>query len=95
MCELVIMSIIGSQFHTTFVGKSTYNKITKKANRTLRLLHRTLSPCSKEVKSRAHQTLVRPQLEYAAEARDPYNITTADRLEHIQHSAACFVHHDY
>ena len=42
------------------------NKITKKASKTLGLLRHTLSPCSKEVKSRTYQALVRPQLEYAA-----------------------------
>ena len=71
------------------------NKITTKASKTPGLLCRTLSPCSKEVNSRAHQALVRPQLEYAAEAWNPYNITTADRLERIQRAAARFVHHDY
>ena len=34
-----------------------------KANKTLGLLRRTLSPCSKDVKARAYQALVRPQLE--------------------------------
>ena len=71
------------------------NKITKKASKTLGLLFRTISPCSKEVKSRAYQALVRPQLAYATEAWNPYNITTADRVEPIQHAAARFVHHDY
>ena len=47
------------------------------------------------MKSRAYQTLVRPQLEYAAEAWNPYNITTANHLESIQRAAASFVHHDY
>ena len=47
------------------------------------------------MKSRAYQALVRPQLDYAAEAWNPYNITTADRLERMQRAAASFVHHDY
>ena len=47
------------------------------------------------MKSRAYQALVRPQLEYVAEAWNTYNINTADRLEHIQRAAASFVHHDY
>ena len=47
------------------------------------------------MKSRAYQALVRPQLKYATEAWNPYNITTADCLEHIQLAAASFVHHDY
>ena len=71
------------------------NKITKKASKALGLLRHTLSPCSREVKSRAYQALVWPQLEYTAEAWNPYNITTADRLERIQCATACFVHHNY
>ena len=71
------------------------NKISKEANKTLGLLRRTLSSCSKEVKSRVYQALIRPQLEYAAEAWNPYNITTTDRLEHIKRAVARFVHHDY
>ena len=71
------------------------NKITKKASKTFGLLRHTLSQCSKEVKSRAYQALVQPQLEYAAVAWNPYNITTTDRLERIQHAAARLVHRDY
>ena len=70
------------------------NKNTKKASKTLGLLRHTLSPCSKEVKSRAYQALVQPRLEYAAEACKPCNITTAERHEHIQRAAARIVHHD-
>ena len=64
------------------------------ASKALGLLRRIPSPCSKEVESRTYQALVRPQLEYAAEAWYRYNITTADRLEHIQRAAARFVHQD-
>ena len=70
-------------------------KITKKASKTLGLLRRTLSPYSKEVKSRVHQALVRPQHEYTAEAWNHYYITTADRIEHIQCAAVRLVHDDY
>ena len=71
------------------------NKITKELNETLGLFLRTLSPCSKEVKSITYLALVRPQLEYAAEAWNSYNIATAYRLGHIQRVADRFVHHDY
>ena len=71
------------------------NKFTKKANKTLALLRRTLSPCSREVKSRAYQTLVRPQLECTAEIWNLCNIAIADRLELIQRAAARFDHHGY
>ena len=87
------------QFHMIFVGNSNEirkcNKITKKASKTLGLLCRTLSQCYKEEKRRAYQALVRPQLEYAAHAWNPYNITTADRVELIKPAAARFFHHDY
>ena len=73
--------------------KKHCNKITKKVNKTLGLLRRTLSPCS-NVKRRAYQTLVQQKIEYAAEAWNTYNITTADHLEHIQRAATHFVHND-
>ena len=66
-----------------------------KANKTLGLLRRTLSPCSKDVKARAYQALVRPQLEYGAEAWNPYSSTTIQRLEQVQKAAARFVYRDY
>ena len=47
--------------------KDHCTKVLKKANRTLGLLRRTLSPCSQKVKARAYQTLIRPQVEYASE----------------------------
>ena len=67
----------------------------QKVNQTLGLLRRTLSPCSKEVKTRAYQALVRPQLEYASEAWNPYHTTVVQRLERVQRAAARFVHQDY
>ena len=69
--------------------------ILHKANKTLGLLRRTLSPCSKEVKTRAYQALVRPQLEYGSEAWNPCHTTVAQRLEKVQRAAARFVHRDY
>ena len=104
--SLIYYTILGNSLERVdshdFLGVSTsydlrwkkhYNKINKKANKTLRLLRSTLSPYYKEVKSRTYQTFVRPQLEYAAEAWNPYNITTSDRLEHIQCAAGRFVHY--
>ena len=75
--------------------KKCCNKITKKANKTLGLSFHTVFPSSKEVKSGAYQVLVRPQLEYTAEAWNSDNITAADRLEHIQCATARFVYHVY
>ena len=70
-------------------------KTTTKASRTLGMLRRTLSACSKEVKSRAYLSLVRPQLEYSGEAWSPYTQNDINRLEQVQRQAARFVHSDY
>ena len=69
--------------------------ILNKANKTLGLLRRTLSPCSNEVKSKAYMSLVRPQLEYGAEAWNPYTSGAAEGLERVQKTAARFVNRDY
>ena len=89
------MSKLGFQIHMIFAWKSIAIRSQKKVSKTLGLLRHTLSPCPKEVNSRAHQALVRPQLEYTAEAWNPHSIITADRFERIQRAAARFVHHDY
>ena len=68
--------------------KKHCNEITKKASKSHGFLHCTLAPCSKEVKIRAYLSIVRPQHEYAAEAWNTRNITTADRLERIQRAVA-------
>ena len=48
------------------------HKIRQKASRTLGVIRRTLSPCNIDVKSKAYQSLIRPQLEYASEVWNPH-----------------------
>lgn len=71
------------------------HKIRQKASRTLGLLRRTLSPCRQDVKARAYQALVRPQLEYASQVWNPYTLDGVKRIEQVQRSAARFVFSDY
>ena len=71
------------------------SKVINKASRTLGLLRRTLSPCTKAVKSQAYSTLVRPQLEYASEIWNPNTTSEINRLEQVQRSSARFVFADY
>ena len=61
------------------------------------LVFRTLGPCTKEVKKRAYETLVRPHLEYAAEVWNPHTIglTGVDSLKQVQRAAARFIYADY
>ncbi len=65
--------------------------ICNKATRTLNTVRRTLHPCSKEVKERAYQALVRPKLEYAPVAWNPSTKTDIARVEQVQRNAARFV----
>ena len=70
-------------------------KIIQKASRTLGLLRRTLSPCKQEVKIKAYQAIIRPQLEYAAETWNPHTLDGIKRLEQVQRASARFVFRDY
>ena len=47
-------------------------KVTSNANRALGFVLRNLSSCPRQVKIQMYQALVRPHLEYAATAWDPY-----------------------
>ena len=88
--------------HTTsqpYLGVTLDNKLSwgnhvdntvAKASRTLGFLRRNLWFCPKEVKTLAYTTLVRPQLEYATCAWDPYKITQINKLERVQRKAARF-----
>ena len=67
-------------------------KVIKKASRTLGLICRTLSPCSRKVKAQAYTSLVRPKLDYASEVWNPSTTSEINRLEQIQRSTARFVY---
>jgi hypothetical protein len=71
------------------------NKVIKKASRTLGLLRRTLSPCTRQVKAQAYQSLIRPQMDYASEVWNPDTVTEIKRLEQVQRNSARFVYADY
>ena len=48
--------------------------VTKKANNTLAFLRRNISRSPRDVKARCYESLVRPNLEYASSAWDPYTM---------------------
>ena len=75
-------------------SEHSYN-VANKANRTLGIVRRVLKPCDAKVKSRAYETLVRPQLEYASAAWSPYYDNAINKLEQVQRNAARFVTGDY
>ena len=63
----------------------------KKANSTLGFIKRNLGKCSQDVKDQALKSLVRPHMEYATAAWDPYTKKNIDELEKIQRGAVRFV----
>ena len=56
-------------------------KISSKATKTLGLLRRNLALAPRHTKKIAYQTLIRPQLEYAAPTWHPYNDDMLDELD--------------
>ena len=71
--------------------------ITGRANKLLGLLRQNLLTCDRRVKEAAYLGLVRPLLEYASQAWDPYTCTDnlSTEIEKIQRHAAHFVTSDY
>ena len=69
--------------------------ITGRANKLLGLLRRNLSTCDRKVKEAAYLGLVRPLLEYASQAWDPYTDNLSNEIEKTRRRAARFVTSDY
>ena len=75
--------------------KHHISNIRAKATNTLGIIRRNLGPCSQNIKLQAYQTLVRPQLEYAAMAWNPYTSRDIKSLESVQRQAARFICGEY
>ena len=65
--------------------------ICNKANRLLGFLRRNLHHCPPYLKERAYKQIVLPSIEYCSTIWDPYQQTSIQKLEMIQHRAARFV----
>lgn len=66
-----------------------------KATRTLNFVRRNIYHCRPEVKSLAYTSLIRPHLEYASAAWDPYTTRDSHQLDKVQRRAARFAKRDY
>ena len=75
--------------------KAHVDTTAKKANNSLAFIRRNLSSCPQATKAQAYQSLVRPTLEYASAAWDPYTQSNIQQLEAVQRRAARFVKGDY
>ena len=71
------------------------NNITASENRTLGFVKRNIRTKSKEVRSLAYNSLVRPQVEYASSIWSPYTKENINKIEMLQRRAARWVCNDY
>ena len=60
------------------------NSTHMKGTKTLGLLRRILHPCSKEVKKKAYEALVRSTMEYATSTWSPHTKQNQTKLEQMQ-----------
>ena len=67
------------------------DQATKKTNNSLAFLRRNLYNCPCHTKAQSYQTLIKPILEYASSAGDPYTQSNIKKLEGVQRRAARFV----
>ena len=86
---LLGMSCCCISFFSTYLGilltstMSFSSNMTSKASRMLNLLRQNLSKCSKDIKTIAYLSLVRPILEYSSVVWDPHSTTDVLYIEKI------------
>ena len=82
--KLLTMESILALPYDDFSWHRHIDSVAAKASRTLGFLRRNLGQCTKEVKSTAYTSLVRPVLEYASPAWDPSSSEGIVKLEKVQ-----------
>ena len=90
--------------HSTYLGINIQNDMrwnsqthhaTGKATRVLNFLRRNFHHSSSTIKEKLYLTLVRPHLDYATAAWDPYTSKNVSAIEKVQRRAARFVTNTY
>ena len=74
---------------------SHIENITVRANRILGFVKRNIKTKNQEIRIIAHNTLVRPQVEYASAVWSPYTKENINKIEILQRRAARWVCNDY
>ena len=67
------------------------DSVSAKATRTLNFVRRNIYRCLPDVKSLAYTSLIRPHLEFASAAWDPYTTRDINQLDKVQRRAARFI----
>ena len=71
------------------------DEIVNKTTKLLNLCRRNLHMCDHHSKEIAYKTIVRPHLEYASTAWNPYTARNIDKIESVQRRAARFILRNY
>jgi ribonuclease P/MRP protein subunit RPP40 len=67
------------------------DSVVLKANQRLGFVRRNLGNCNKETKLKCYVALIRPILEYASSAWDPFLVSHIDAIEKVQRRSARFI----
>ena len=86
---------LGVEFTNKLRWDIHINNIVSKANRSLGFLRRNISKFPENIKKMAYLALVRPNLEYASSAWDPYQANHISKIEMVQRRSARFIKHQY
>ena len=86
---------LGVQFTNTLKWDTHINNILAKANKSLGFLRRNISKFPEEIKKRAYQAKVRPNVEYASSAWDSYQENHIKKIEMVQRRSARVIKHQY
>ena len=86
---------LGVDIQDNLKWNSHINRITSTANKTLGFIRRNLSSCTKDAKSSAYLSLVRPTLEYCSAVWDPHTKEHIHKIDKVQRRAARMVFNDY
>ena len=93
-----------SQTHNPYLGVELQDDLkwdthitnaTSKENKCPGFLRRNLARCPERVKEQAYNAIVRPHLEYASSALDPFLKKDISRIEAVQRRALRFVTNNY
>ena len=79
---------LGVLFTNTLKRDTHINNILANANKSLGFLRRNIIKFPEEIKKRAYQSKVRPNVEYASSAWDPYQENHIKKIEMVQRRSA-------
>jgi hypothetical protein len=102
LCKSVIQAIFllvesggNSSCSSNFVTVPKVQKVVAKGNKALGFIRRNVGSCPEEVKKQAYLALVRPHLEYASSAWNPYLQKHIQQIEMVQRRAARVIKSNY